>query len=44
MTRCNGFCSGGRAIPATRTLAGKLDHSAEREMDCSAACASTAAM
>ena len=38
------MCNEGRAIPATRALAGKLDHSAPRAMDCFAACASTAVM
>ena len=42
MTRCNGFCSGGRAIPARRTLAGVAAPSAGRERHCSAAFASIA--
>jgi len=37
MIRCNGFCSGGRAIRATRTLVGKAAPSAERKAHCSAA-------
>ena len=37
MIRCNGFCSGRRAIPATRTLVGKAAPSAGRGTHCSVA-------
>ena len=37
MTRCNGFCSVGRAIPAKRTRAGRAAPSAGREAPCFAA-------
>jgi hypothetical protein len=37
MTRCSGSCSGGRAILVTRTPAGKVAPSAEREKHCCAA-------
>ena len=42
MTRCNGFCSVGRGIPAKGTPAGKAAPSAERGKDCCAAFASIA--
>jgi hypothetical protein len=42
MTRCNGSCSGGRAIPVLRTPAGKPDPFAERGKCCFAAYASIA--
>ena len=37
MIRCNGFCSGGRAIPARRTLDTGAAHSAGRRRRCCAA-------
>jgi hypothetical protein len=37
MTRCNGFCSGGRAIPEKRTPAGIAAPSAQRREHCCAA-------
>ena len=43
MIRCNGSCSGGRATPAKRTLAGRIDRSAPREKHCCGVFASIAA-
>jgi hypothetical protein len=43
MTRCNGFCRDGRAIPARRTLAGGAAPSAGRRKHCCAAFVSIAA-
>jgi hypothetical protein len=37
MIRCNGYCNGGRAIPARRTLVGEAARFAGRETHCSAA-------
>jgi hypothetical protein len=34
MIRCNGSCSGGKAIPGKRAQAGETDPSAEHERDC----------
>ena len=41
MIRCNGFFNGGRAILAPKTPVGRIAHSAQREMGCCAALAST---
>ena len=43
MSRCNGSCSGGRAIPAKRTPVGETDPSAPHEKYCCAAFVSIAA-
>ena len=43
MTLCNGYCSGGRAIPGKRTPAGKIDPFARRERRYCAVSASLAA-
>ena len=42
MTRCNGGCSGRRAIHGKRTPAGRIVPSAGRGKDCSAAFVSVA--
>ena len=43
MIRSNGFCSGGRVIPARRTPVGRTDRSALRGKHCCAAFESIAA-